>query len=159
MFVLFKNCSINLDSATSHNYRILSAKHAINDLSYFLARSWHVISFIKTRVQSIRTQMQLNYKPRFNHATKLLHHFPTNNFCRYNMTNAIVKGPHWAVTKLCNWPRNTLVLWIPNIYQCVSFTQFMPLLFLSKLVAQLYLLILMKVLTVWVLEFSDEFHI
>jgi len=151
--------SINLDSATSHDYRTLSAKHAIEDWSYFLAQFWHVISFIKTRVQSIRIQMQLNYKPRFNHATKLLHRFQTNNFCRYNMTNAVVKGPHWAVTKLCNWSRNTLVLWIPSIYKCISSTPFMPLLFLSNLVAQLHLLILLRVLTIWVLHFSDEFLI
>lgn len=107
-----RTVSINLDSATSHDYRILSAKQAINDWSYFLAQLWHTISFIKTWVQSIRTQMQLNYKPRFNHATKIPHHFPTNHFCRCNKTNTIVKGPHWAVTKLCNWSRNTLVLYI-----------------------------------------------
>lgn len=45
------------------------------------------------------------------------------------------------------------------IYMCISSTQFMPLLFLSNLVAHLHLLILMKVLTVRVLHFSDEFLI
>ena len=38
-----RTVSIILDSATSHDYRILSAKHDFNDWSFVLAQFWHDI--------------------------------------------------------------------------------------------------------------------